>query len=238
MRPTQPNRLRVWVTRSEPGAAATAGRLACAGHEALIAPVLEVVRLQSCLPTGLAPAALAFTSANAVRAWIAAGGGHDAPAFVVGDATAEVAREAGFAAVRSADGDVAALAALLAADPPRGPLLHPCAAERAGDLAKALADAGVEVRILPLYRTHAIPMLPSTVDAALAGGAIDAVLLHSPKAARVLASLLAVRPAEELGRVWALGLSPACIAPLADLPFAARRAAKAPNEAALLERLG
>ncbi|WP_415491802.1 uroporphyrinogen-III synthase, partial [Brevundimonas diminuta] len=44
------------------------------------------------------------------------------PVFAVGDATAEAARAAGFADVRSAAGDIHALARLIAAEAPPGPL--------------------------------------------------------------------------------------------------------------------
>jgi uroporphyrinogen-III synthase len=64
----------------------------------------------------------------------------------------------------------------------------------------------------------------------------QAVLLHSPRAARALASLCA-SSALDLSGAHLLGLSPACLAPLASLPAAGRQIAKAPNEADLLALL-
>ena len=56
---------------------------------------------------------LVFTSANGVAAFAALTPDRALPVFTVGDATAEAARAAGFAAVRSAGGDIGMLAALL-----------------------------------------------------------------------------------------------------------------------------
>ena len=66
-------------------------------------------------------------------------------------------------------------------------------------------------------------------------GEVETVLVHSPKAARVLATLLGGR--EERARLRAVGLSPACLRPLEPLCVAALLAATRPDEAALLERL-
>lgn len=95
--------------------------------------------------------------------------------FAVGDATAEAARAAGFADVRSAAGDIHALARLIAAEAPPGPLLAPGAREPAGDLPALLPDR--RVQRLPVYaafETHAP-----------APGAFDAVMLHSPRRPRL-----------------------------------------------------
>jgi uroporphyrinogen-III synthase len=59
-------------------------------------------------------AALAFTSVNGVEAFARLSAERRSPVFAVGDRTARAAREAGFADVVSADGDVEALAALIA----------------------------------------------------------------------------------------------------------------------------
>jgi hypothetical protein len=104
-------------------------------------------------------------------------------------------------------------------------------------LAGALQAAGVVVRGVALYETVAAdPPSPALLER-LSG--VQAVLLHSPKAARALAG--AFTPALDLRSAHLLGLSPACLAPLADIPAADRLTAPAPNEAdllALLETLG
>ena len=155
----------------------------------------------------------------------------------VGAATAEVARAAGFRQVSSADGDAAALARRISAAPPDGLVLHPCGLEPAGDLTGALRAAGARVEALALYQTCAVERLPTSVAEALDGDRVDTALLHSPKAARTLALLWTAAGGPDLTRVRLLGLSAACLAPLAHLPFASRAASVEPNEAAMLALL-
>ncbi len=228
---------RIWVTRAQPGADATAARLQARGRSPLVASLLEVRPLPPPAPLSSGVVALAFTSANAVQAFAAWTPQRAWPVFAVGATTAGAARMAGFRQVSSADGDAGALARRIMAAAPTGLLLHPCAREAAGDLSGALATHGVQVMALPLYETCAVERLPTCVSAALEQGDMAAVLLHSPKAARALAGLWDAGGRRELTRVRLLGLSAACLAPLAQLPFAARLAAAEPNEASLLELL-
>jgi uroporphyrinogen-III synthase len=173
--------MKVWVTRAEPGASQTAARLRALGHEALTAPVLAVWPLTPMLDLDEI-GALAFTSSNGVRAFAALCPDRHLPVFAVGEATARAARDAGFAAVSSADGDVAALSALIASAQDRwaGAVLFAGAAEPAGDLIGALEAAGVSARSAAVYETRRL--------AFQAPQGAQAVLVHSPKAADALAS--------------------------------------------------
>src|SRR4029453_9258545 len=120
-------RQRIWITRAQPGADATAERVRALGHEAGVAPV-RAGWLFSAVTLDLSGvAALAFTSANGVRAFADASGERGLKVFAVGAATAQAARAAGFKAVLSADGDVEALAEGIAVrrGELRGAVLHP-----------------------------------------------------------------------------------------------------------------
>ncbi|WP_286952126.1 MULTISPECIES: uroporphyrinogen-III synthase [Brevundimonas] len=224
---------RVWVTRAEPGAARTADRLTALGFTPIIAPLLTLAPLPEALhaaPDPAAVAALALTSPNGVEAFaplIPRFRHH--PAFAVGDATAEAARAAGFAHVRSAAGDIHALARLIAAEAPAGPLLAPGAREPAGDLPALLPDRPVQrLPVYAAFETHAPAPEP-----------FDAVMLHSPRAARALATILAAdlpRPAAS-GRI-AICISEAAASPLRPFDFAEIRIAAAPDEPAMLSALG
>ena len=223
----------VWVTRARPGAEATAGRLRAMGFDPLVAPLLEVHALGGGAVDLAGVGALAFTSASGVAAFAARSRERGLPVFAVGAATAAAASAAGFASVTSADGDVADLAPAIAARAPfDGEVLNPGPAEPAGDLAGALAELGVPARALAVYETLArAPDAPTT---ALIPDLL-AVLLHSPKAARVLAAHVTDHPAPKL---VALCLSQAVAAPLRASGLAAVRAADQPTEAALLALLG
>jgi uroporphyrinogen-III synthase len=226
--------LKVWITRAQPGADATAVRVRALGHEPYVAPLLVMA------PQGRGPipldgiGALAFTSANGVRAFAARSPERMLRVFAVGEATAKAARAAGFAEVLASDGDVAALAERIIArrrDIP-GQVLHPGAAEAAGDLTGLLEAAGVAARRLVVYRTEAAPLRLDQV-AALRG--LRLALVHSPKGGAALAEALERFPAPHL-RV--LGISEAAIAPLANTPLAGKLAAPQPTEAALLNLIG
>lgn len=227
---------RIWVTRASPGAEATAARLAARGLEPLIDPLLEVRDLSPEVDLD-GVAALAFTSVNGVAAFARLHADRHQLVFAVGDRTARAAREAGFTAVASADGDVEALASLILREAARldGAVLHPSALEPAGDLVSRLAAGGVGARRLAVY--EAVDRDPSAATLAELDD-LEAVLLHSPRAARGLARWLAERPAPSLR---ALCLSPAVARPLEALAQAGGlksvTSAPHPTETALLAPL-
>ncbi|TAL37572.1 MAG: uroporphyrinogen-III synthase [Phenylobacterium sp.] len=223
-------RQRIWITRAQPGADVTAERVRALGHDAIVAPLLQVIVLPDVVVDLRGVAALAFTSANGVRAFADASGERSLKVFAVGAATAQAARKAGFKSVLSADGDVEALAEGIAArrGELRGAVLHPGAAEPAGDLAGSLEKHGVEARRLILYETTPVELGAAEAEALARS---DAVLLHSPRAAQVLARLLKTHPAPDLR---ALGLSKAVVQPLGRTKLAAKAFPPFPMEAALL----
>lgn len=223
----------VWITRAEPGAAATARRVAAAGFTPCVLPLLETVDLPGAAGdlARAAPAALAFTSANGVRAFARLNPRRDLTAWCVGPATADAARAAGFRDVIAGRGDVAALARDILSAPAAGEILHAAAEAPAGDLVGALVAAGRPARRITVYATR--PTRPDPADLARALRS-DVVLVHSPRAGRILAGRLA-EAAGPGPRV--LGLSAACLAPLADLDLAGRSAPESPLEPDLINLL-
>jgi uroporphyrinogen-III synthase len=227
--------MKLLVTRPALDAGPLADLLAAAGHTVLLEPLLTI-RFRDAAALALDDATgLLFTSANGVRAFAALSDRRDIPVFAVGDRTAAVAREQGFAQVGSADGDVAALAALVIAKrrPADGPLLHVAGSEVAGDLAERLEAAGFTVRRAVLYDAEPVTELSPETRAALAAGTLDGVLLFSPRTARQFAALMRQSGLRADGLVaWCL--SPAVADALDDLPRADTRVAAEPTQAALL----
>jgi len=223
-------RQKIWITRAQPGAASTADRVRALGHDAIIAPLLAVHAIEDAQVDLSGVAALAFTSANGVRCFADICAERSLRVFAVGAATAQAARAAGFKLVLSADGDVEALAEGIGQRRAelRGAVLHPGAAELAGDLTGALAKQGVTARSLILYETAPVTLAPEAAGQLVQA---DAVLLHSPRAAKALAAVLKAHPAPKLR---ALGLSKAVMKPLARIPLAARAFPSLPLEGALL----
>jgi len=226
----------VWITRAEPGASATAARVSALGYRPIIAPLLTFHAVEDAALDLQPGEALAFTSINGAARTAALLRARDVTVFAVGDATAEAARAAGFTHVLSAAGDVEALMALIIRHHPKAGVLHAAAVDTAGDLVGRLRAAGVAARKVAVYRTDQETVLPQAVAAALSDGALKAVLLHSPRAARAAADILA-GATDVLQTVAAIGLSEACIEPLQNLGFHSLAAAVAPNEDALSRRL-
>jgi uroporphyrinogen-III synthase len=220
----------LWVTRAQPGAAATAARLRELGVEPIVEPLLEVRAIAGADLDLTGVSALAFTSANGVAAFAARSPERALRVFAVGDATAAAARAQRFKSVLSAQGDVAALANALTSRRRElsGVILYPAAAEPSQDLAAALAAVGLQVRQAAVYET--VAALPS---AALAERLpqIDGVLLHSAKAAHGLARFLKDHPAPAL---VAYCLSAQIVRALARAGLAERLSAAQPNETALM----
>lgn len=182
-------------------------------------------------------AALAFTSARGVEAFIARGAAPNLPVFAVGEATAAAARAAGFADVRSAAGAGRDLLALILREVRSdGEVLYAGAREPAFDLVAALRLAGRPARAAPLYETVAAEDLPAAAAAALQAAKLAAVLIHSPAAARALAAGLRAAPAPPTPPTL-IALSAECALPLAASPFAPVRIAATPDESSLLEAL-
>lgn len=218
--------MRVAVTRALPEAEQTAARLRARGAEPLLAPLL----VREALPLApLAPGAqaLLFTS-SASPGLVQDTQARALLALCVGDATAQAARAAGFADVRSADGDVEKLAALAQAEltPQRGRLVHVSGADVAGDLAGRLSAMGFEIERRVAYKAHAVTALPAAF-----AGPLDAVLFHSARAAQAFQAL----GAPGSGRLAAGCLSPAVAAAARQARWRCLIVAPAPREDALID---
>lgn len=231
-----PAPVRALVTRPAEDAAETAARLEAMGIEPVIAPATRIEPVAR-PPLDLAGVqAILATSRNGVRALAAATARRDIPLLAVGDATASLAREAGFRPVASAGGDAGDLACLAAAtlDPAAGTLLH-AAGEAAGDgLCRALAGRGFAARPEILYRAAPAP-LDERVRELLATGGVPLALFFSAGAARGFADTM--RREGRVGscaHIAALCISGRVAEAAAGLPWRAVLRASRPDLASLL----
>jgi uroporphyrinogen-III synthase len=222
--------LRIAVTRALPEAEASAARIRACGAQAIVAPLLTIAPRQFNIDVAGAQA-LVFTSINGVRAFAAASPERDIKAFCVGDASAGAARQAGFEAIASAEGDIAALAGLIreSASPAAGRLIHIAGAHVAGDLARLLAPAGFAIERRIAYEAVAAAGVPPALCQSL-----DIVAFYSPRAAEIFIALGAPNAAD----LTAACLSPAVAERAAAAPWRAIVVAPAPREAALLKAMG
>lgn len=229
----------VLVSRPEPGAGATARRLAALGYLAVVAPVSAIRPLPGHPPRSDIDA-LVVTSANAV----AAAGERLRPfrnrtVFAVGDRTASALRDAGFTTIRTASGDGTALARLVAetiAAP--AAILHVGGRDRRPEPARTLAAAGFALAVWEVYAAEAERHLPDAVVAALRTGELHAALHFSPRSAAVLAELCGQAGlAEAFGRLAHLCLSEEVARGLSAIPPGRLSVAAAPTEDSLLAAL-
>ena len=226
------------VTRPEPDASETAGRLSALAIEATICPLLTFEPLTTSLPEPTGFAALALTSANALRALDgrgALGSYLKLKTFTVGERTAALARDYGFTDVTAAGGSLADLAEFLAHAGLSGPVFYPAGRDISGDLAKSLAPYGVMVITAQVYAMNPIGALPLEVRDDLVSGAIGAAMFYSRRTAETFVRLAG----DGLGRAARTRLGMLCLSenvaqPLVDAHFVRVSLADYPSEEAMM----
>ncbi|MER9849496.1 uroporphyrinogen-III synthase [Mesorhizobium sp. M0106] len=229
--------LRVLVTRPEPGASRTGRRLADAGFQPILLPLTGTVALPVDAGALADAAAVAVTSANAVRhapkEVIAALAG--LPCHAVGRKTAEAARAAGFLSVSEGAGNAEALADALAGGYAGKTIVYLCGRVRFPGFEEGLLASGVQVRAVETYDTVVLDYSDEAVLARLSARPVEAVLLYSAKAAKAmqaLASRPALRSLFQETRFFAL--SGRIAAAIGDVAGERIRIAPEPYEDALL----
>jgi uroporphyrinogen-III synthase len=232
--------MRVLVTRPQPGAAATARRLAALGHEAVVLPLTRTERLKlDIMPDGPFAAVVA-TSAAAIRhapedllVTILA-----LPLHAVGRATAVAAREAGFSSIAEPFVDAGDLTTRLPGRLPGGArVLYLTGRLRTGAVATRLEAAGLGVAVAEVYDTVADEEAFAGSANALGKDRIDAALAHSAYGAALL-SRLAERHREAFARTRILCISARVRDALEPALQADAQVAATPDEAALLSLIG
>jgi uroporphyrinogen-III synthase len=229
--------MRLLVTRPAEDAEELIALLRGKGHEVTGAPVMEIRPIAGARPDLSGVQAILITSRNGLRALAAATRRRDLPLLAVGPASAEAAREAGFAEVLSAGGNVAALAALVAERlrPARGMLLHVAGTVTAGDLEGLLAARGFTLCRAVLYEAAPADRLPGAALDFLRANRPGGVLLYSPRSAVLFGGLVAEAGlASALGALTAFCLSEAVAAEARGLPFGGLAVAPHPDQGALL----
>ena len=237
----------VLLTRPSPDNEASGEALRSRGFEVLLAPMLRVEPVPFADDPDADYQAVIATSANALRAVadaLARSDLRNLPLYAVGEHTASVARNIGFARVVTAKGDAAALRdrlldSLRARElKKKRPLLYLAGADISRDLAGELGQHGLEVVTQTAYRMVALTSLARAVCDAFARDEVDAVLHYSRRSAA--AFLEAVR--NEGIEVSALAVPQCCIsanvaAVLHEAGAAQVKVAASPDEKALFEAL-
>ena len=232
--------MRLVVTRPQADSERTAAALRARGHAVLVAPLMRIEPVAADLSGGWggviissanAPSAIAGNPARAALVQL--------PLFAVGRRSADAARQAGFANVTSAGGDVRDLVQLIAerhADA-SAPLLYLAGEDRAADLVAELVMHGIAAELAVVYRAVTAPFPPELI-AALKGGEIDGVLHYSKRSAEnYIAGARQADIIEQALRVRHFCLSRQIGEPLSRAGAGSIAVAKRPDEAALIELL-
>lgn len=191
--------LRVVVTRAAHQAAELRSAFEAAGGAVALLPLLEVVPPRDERPVERAAASvatfdwLAFTSANAVRAFLPRAAPADLPAVAaVGPATASALRSFGVEPrIEAGSPRAAGLAADLRSRISAGArVLLPQADDARPELARALAAAGAEVEAVVAYQKRLPGSAPAIAEALFAAAPLGWVTFTSPRIVRGFVELL------------------------------------------------
>jgi uroporphyrinogen-III synthase len=233
--------MRVLVTRPVGEGERLAQLLRERGHEPILSPALDVHFADGPELSLDGAQAIVATSANAVRALAGRTEEREIPVFAVGPQTTEAARTAGFAMVRGANGDSRALAQKVSqwTPPGAGKLFYAAGDASTDDLVNALSQQGFYVEVMRFYRATERATLSDAAATGLRSENIDAVMLYSPRSARVfLQQVVRAGLQKQCGKIIALCISRAVAEALRLLPFADIRIAAQPNRDAMLDLLG
>lgn len=185
-----PSRPSVWLTRPQADSARLAARLAAHGIHSLVAPLTQIVPL---VVADAWPAAevILLTSRHGAASLAAAPAQVRAlPAYCVGEATAEAAREAGVRPEAVGREGVLPLLARMRESLRAGTrVLYPCGTELRHPVAMLLPQMTVLPRIV--YDAQPLAALPEAVADAASFAQLRGVAVFSPRAGQLLQARLA-----------------------------------------------
>ncbi|MEP7452522.1 uroporphyrinogen-III synthase [Phyllobacterium sp. SB3] len=230
----------VLVTRPEPGATRTAERLVALGFNPLVLPLTEIQPLPVQSPGGNYDA-VTITSANALRYIpedILAPLYH-LPCFVVGEVTAELARNTGFMHVVTGDGDGASLAGKVNnSTPSSASLLYLTGQVRSSRFETIIGQSGRVVTPVAVYDTILKSYETDYLARLLKPLPVDVCLLYSTKGAEAFMDAIRKAGIQHLfEKTEFLCLSNSIAAVVSGQAFGRIATASLPDEAALLELL-
>lgn len=225
------------VTRAEPGASETVERLKALGRRPVLAPMLSLRELtDEPIPDSKDISGVVFTSANGVRTYAKRRADRRLPAWCVGPATAQAAREEGFEAVHESAGNAVDLAEFITTrmPAPDRPLLHVANAAAGGTLQKTLESKGYRTVFSPIYEMLPAQSFPDAVSNLFNQDTQSIILAYSEKGAKAFAALIG---AQALNNCTGVAISDRASGPLEPLNLSAIYIADVPNEDGLFAAL-
>ncbi|AKI02975.1 uroporphyrinogen-III synthase [Hoeflea sp. IMCC20628] len=250
--------MRVLVTRPEQAGLRTARRLTDLGYDPVRMPLFDsfIVATPEDLPPAENIAGFIATSARALALFEPAGGLapglRDLPVHVVGPATADAARKAGFGDIRVGKGTAQALAEAITSHQPNiqagsqptesdtnvRVLVYLAGMPRTTAIEDVFARAGRPLMVLECYQMREISYTTDFIISGILSPAPDLVLLYSANAARRFCRLFDGNElGERLESTRFICLSQTIATELPDLWQRRTITAERPNEDSLLASL-
>ena len=229
--------MRLLLTRAADDAARTRAKLVSAGHQVMVSSVITVVPTHAVWPTGVVDAVVA-TSGHAFAA-LGPGPTLEArrlmPLLLVGQRTAAIAREHGFAGPSLIAANATELAVAVP-DLPNRParLVYIAGRDRKSDLETALAMIGQAVEVVEVYEAKTMTALTRQTVEAVRIGTLEGVTHFSRRSAEIFLAL-ARHEGVTVSALTHFCLSEDVATPLREAGCPAIAVAEAPNEPALLE---
>ncbi|MGH6837934.1 MAG: uroporphyrinogen-III synthase [Methylocella sp.] len=228
----------VLLTRALDESNRTAARLACAGHEAVLSPVLDMVPTGAKWPAGvidgvIATSARAFELLSAEPDWPLPEARRLLPLLLVGERTREAARERSFDGPPIIGPDAKALAREIAsrfAIPCR--LVYLAGRDRKSNLEDSFAAMGHGVEPIEVYAAQPAESLTEVALALARAGEIGVVLHYSRRSADIFQGL-ACNAGLDLSKINHVCISHDAAAPLLAAGIREVLIAKTPDEQAM-----
>jgi uroporphyrinogen-III synthase len=217
--------MKLLILRPEPGASATAARAAAAGFEPVLLPFFAIQPRAWKMPNAADYDAILISSSNAIRYGGAALEALGAlPIHAVGERSANIARDAGFAIASTGD---AGIEAALASAAHMG---HHRLLWLAGeDRREPLGNHGVQLDIRVVYAADPLTLPSNAADIITS---VDIIALHSPRAAKLFGETIDALGLDR-AKLCLIAFSPA-IAEAAGSGWGGVAVSKMPEDSALL----
>lgn len=219
------------ITRTQPGADATAEKLCHEGWTPLVMPALEIVLAETdSFQPPLDSEIPIFTSANGVAMALRAGWKAYGRVVCVGPSTSDAAKDAGYHPVLNANGASDQVLELIIREfkPGTQSFVHIANSAAAGQIVKRLNGKGFPCRFVPLYDARAIAW--GDVDQSwsnIPNG--SALLVYSRKGAEAVSVWLTCGRVDT-SELHLVCVSDNCLPPFEGQVFESRTVAKQPND--------
>jgi len=209
----------VLITRPKEYAFPLAERLRGCGYEVFVEPLLTIKPVFNDLPNLQEMDAVLLTSRSALIGLRNSEVSRNddflssllrSPCYCIGEKTAEDAKRLGFPDVKIFDASALAGKSVL----------HICGEDVSDSVRQEIGNAGLNITEWQVYKAEAANNLSEALTYGMKTGGIDAVLIFSPRSARIFRSLIEKNGLSACcAGLYAIGISKAAVSVIGDMGF-------------------